>query len=77
MKMVFYGLSAGDLCRNIKNPRATGGKNLAAMMEHIRANRQVAWGWAPGGGRKPPPATRTETVAAFKTWMNAGAPCPD
>jgi hypothetical protein len=77
MKMVFFGLSPRDLCQTIKNPRATGGKNLAAMMAHIRDNGQVAWGWAPGGTRTLPPATRAETVAAFKTWMDAGAPCPN
>jgi hypothetical protein len=75
-KMVFSGLSARDLCTVIKDRRTTGGKDLAAMMEHIRDNRQVAWGWAPGGLRTLPPATRAETVTAFKTWMDGGAPCP-
>ena len=74
--MVFYGLTPRELCVSIKDPRLTRGRNLAAMMAHIRDNRQVAWGWAPGGLRKAPPATRAQTVAAFKTWMNAGAPCP-
>jgi hypothetical protein len=75
-KMVFIGLSPRDLCRSIKNRRATGGKNLAAMLAHIRDNKLVAWGWAPGEQRSTPPATRAETVAAFKTWMDAGSPCP-
>jgi hypothetical protein len=76
-KMVFFGLSPRELCMSIKDRRATGGKDLAAMREHIRDNRQVAWGWAPGAARAVPPATRAETVAAFKTWMDAGAPCPN
>ena len=75
-RMVFNGLSPHELCVSIKDRRATGGKNLAAMMAHIRDNRQVTWGWAPGANRTVPPATRAETVAAFRTWMNAGAPCP-
>ena len=75
-KMVFNGLSPRELCMSIKDRRATGGKNLAAMLAHIRDNKQVAWGWAPGGLRTVPPATRAETVAAFRTWMTAGAPCP-
>ncbi|MEO7728280.1 MAG: Isoquinoline 1-oxidoreductase subunit [Burkholderiales bacterium] len=75
-KMVFNGLSAGELCRSIKDRRATGGKNLAAMREHIRSNGQVAWGWAPGAKRAVPPASRAQTVAAFKNWMDGGAPCP-
>jgi hypothetical protein len=46
------------------------------MLAHIRSNKQVAWGWAPGANRATPPASRAETVAAFKTWMDGGAPCP-
>ncbi len=76
MKMVFYGLSAKNLCLSIKDPRNTKGRDLAAMLAHIRDSRQVAWGWAPGGRRTLPPASRAATVAAFKTWMDAGAPCP-
>jgi hypothetical protein len=76
LKMVFHGLTPNELCVAIKDERLTRGRNLAAMMAHIRDNRQVAWGWAPGTKRATPPATRAATVAAFKTWMNAGAPCP-
>jgi hypothetical protein len=75
-KMIFVGLSPRDLCVAIKDRRTTGGKDLAAMLAHIRDDKLVAWGWAPGGQRSSPPATRAETVAAFKTWMDAGAPCP-
>ena len=74
--MVFYGLTPRALCATIKDKQATGGRDLKAMMEHIRDNRQVAWGWAPGGLRTTPPASRAQTVAAFKTWMDGGAPCP-
>ena len=75
-KMIFNGVSAGDLCRTLKNRRATGGRTLASVMEHIRSNKQVAWGWAPGNNRATPPVSRADTVAAFKTWMDGGAPCP-
>jgi hypothetical protein len=75
-RMVFINLSPHELCQNIKSPDFTGGKDLTAMMLHIRDDKLVAWGWAPGGQRSMPPATRAETVAAFKTWMDAGATCP-
>jgi mono/diheme cytochrome c family protein len=74
-KMVFIGVSPRDLCVAIKDRRATGGRDLAAMLAHIRDDKLVAWGWAPGK-RSLPPATRAETVAAFKAWTDAGAPCP-
>jgi hypothetical protein len=76
-KMVFIGLAPRALCLSLKNPKLTGGKDLPAMLAHIRDNRQVAWSWAPGGNRTLPPASRAQTVAAFKSWMEAGAPCPD
>jgi hypothetical protein len=75
-KMVFIDLSPRNLCQVIKDRRTTGGKDLAAMLAHIRDDKLVAWGWNPGGQRTLPPATREETVAAFKTWIDAGAPCP-
>jgi len=76
MRMVFIGLSPRALCETLKNRDATGGKDLTAMYVHVRDDKLVGWGWAPGGTRAVPPATRAETVAAFKTWMDAGAPCP-
>ena len=75
-KMVFIGLTPRQLCRSIKDRRATGGKDLAAMLAHVRDDSLVAWGWMPGEQRTVPPATRAETVAAFRTWIDAGAPCP-
>lgn len=75
-RMVFINLSPRELCQNIKSTSFTGGKDLTAMMLHIRDDQLVAWGWAPGGQRSLPPASRAETVAAFKTWMDAGAICP-
>ena len=75
-KMVFIGLSPRALCETIKNTRETRGKNLPAMLAHIRDDKLVAWGWEPGGVRTVPSASKQETVAAFKTWMDAGAPCP-
>lgn len=75
-KMVFIDLSPRDLCMLIKDRRETAGKDLAAMLAHIRDDKLVGWGWAPGGQRTIPTTSRPETVAAFKAWMDGGAPCP-
>jgi hypothetical protein len=74
-KMVFIGLSAGDLCRRLKDTRQNGGKNLDALIEHVDHDPLVLWGWDPGLGRAPVSVAHTEFVAAFKTWAAAGAPC--
>jgi hypothetical protein len=75
-RMVFLGVSPAQLCATIKDKSATRGKDLQAMLVHNRDDKLVAWGWNPGLGRNPVPVPRDEFVAAFKTWMDLGAPCP-
>jgi len=75
-KMVFIGVSPAQLCATIKDKAATGGKDLHAMLAHNRDDKLVAWGWNPGLGRNPVPIPREQFVAAFKAWMDLGAPCP-
>ncbi|PYQ45688.1 MAG: hypothetical protein DMF77_03475 [Acidobacteria bacterium] len=74
--MVFIALTPGQLCATIKDPARTGGKDLPAMLDHVANDQLVGWGWDPGAGRAPVPVPRAELTAAFRTWMDAGAPCP-
>jgi hypothetical protein len=74
--MVFVHLTPAQLCSTIKDPKATGGRGLPAMLEHLVKDELVAWGWDPGVGRAPVPVAHSEVVAAFRRWMDAGAPCP-
>jgi hypothetical protein len=75
-KMVFIDVSPAQLCSTIKNKAETRGKDLQAMLVHNRDDKLVGWGWNPGLGRNPVPVPRDQFVAAFKTWMDLGAPCP-
>jgi hypothetical protein len=74
--MVFLHLTPAQLCATIKDPARTGGKDLPAMLDHVANDPLVGWGWDPGAGRGPVPVPRAELTAAFRTWMDAGAPCP-
>lgn len=74
-KMVFIGLSSGELCRRLKDPRQNGGKDMKALIEHVAHDKLVLWGWSPGVGRKPVSVSHGRFVAAFKAWAAAGAPC--
>jgi hypothetical protein len=76
MKMVFLGLSSGELCRTLKDPKANGGKDLRALLEHVGHDGLVLWGWSPGVGRDPVSVPHDEFVAKFRQWVGAGAPCP-
>lgn len=75
--MIFQGRSPHQLCEQLKDPRQTGHRDLAALIHHVADDPLVAWGWAPGPGRTPVPVPRAEVVAAMQTWADAGAPCPD
>ena len=75
-KMVFIGLSSGDLCRRLKDPNENGGRSLELLVRHVSDDQLVLWGWSPGEGRDPVSIPHAEFVAQFKTWVAAGAPCP-
>jgi hypothetical protein len=75
-KMVFVGRTPAELCRQLKDPRQTGGRSLQQLLEHVADDELVAWGWNPGDGRALPPLTRQDTVAQMKIWIDGGAACP-
>ncbi len=75
-KMVFIGLSKADLCATIKDPTHNGNRDLAKLLDHVSHDKLVLWGWDPGVGRAPVSVPHERFVAAFKTWMAGGAPCP-
>jgi len=75
-RMVFIGLTPAKLCATLKDRKATGGRELGAMFEHVSTDHLVLWGWDPGVGRAPVPVPHATFVDAFRTWMSAGAPCP-
>jgi len=76
-KMVFVGRSAGELCKQIKDPKQNGGRSLEDLLHHIADDDLVGWGWSPGEGRTLPPLSRPDTVAQLKVWIDAGAACPE
>ncbi|MCL1634848.1 hypothetical protein M2650_09415 [Luteimonas sp. SX5] len=75
-KMAWIGVPAAELCAMIKDKKRNGDRDLDAMFKHVSEDKLVLWGWNPGGERKPVPVPHDQFVAAFKTWMDGGAPCP-
>ena len=49
-KMVFVGRTPDELCRQLKDPKQTGGRSLAQLLEHVSSDDLVGWGWDPGAG---------------------------
>jgi hypothetical protein len=76
-KMVFVGRTPAELCRQLKDPKQTGGRSLQQLLEHVANDELVGWGWNPGDGRALPPLNRSDTVAQMKIWIDGGAACPE
>jgi hypothetical protein len=76
-KMVFVGRTPAELCRQLKDPKQTGGRSLQQLLEHVADDELVGWGWSPGDGRALPPLSRSDTVAQLKIWIEGGAACPE
>src|SRR6202795_4562996 len=69
-KMVFVGRTPAELCRQLKDPKQTGGRSLAQLLEHVSSDDLVGWGWDPGTGRALPPLSRADTIAQMKLWID-------
>jgi hypothetical protein len=76
MPLVFEGLSSSELCRRLRDPAQNGGKTPAALLEHMRADPLVLWGWDPGEGRAPVPVPHSAFAAAAQAWVEGGCECP-
>lgn len=76
LSMAWEGLGDADLCHALKDPRRNGGRDLAALAEHVGTDPLVAHGWGPGQGRRPIPIPRDELVNLMAAWIRAHAPCP-
>ncbi len=76
LEMAWEGKSLGYICRQIKDPARNGGKDLAALLEHMAHDDLVGWGWNPGAGRTPVPGTQESFGLLVKAWIDTGAECP-
>jgi hypothetical protein len=76
MPMIFEGRSPKQLCLQLKDPKMTGGRDLAAIREHVASDALVRWAWAPGPGRATPKITQAALLKSLDAWIALGAPCP-
>jgi hypothetical protein len=76
LSMGWEGLNDAQLCTVLKDKSKNGGRDVAALVEHMSHDKVVLWGWRPGGKRKPVSTPHDEFVKQLKAWAGAGAPCP-
>lgn len=77
-KMVFAGITPGQLCRNLKDPLMNGGRKTAKdAVHHVSTDPLVMWAWSPGNGRTTPPMAHADFVKKLNEWVDNGAACPE
>ncbi len=77
-KMSFQGITAAQLCRNLKDPIQNGGKQTAKdAVQHVSTDPKVLWAWAPGNSRTTPPLGQADFLKKMNEWVANGAACPE
>jgi mono/diheme cytochrome c family protein len=74
-------LSSAAVCRAVTDRSRNENMDGPALLKHHQEAALVLWAWSPG--RRPdstmrtlPPLTHAQFVAATRTWVDAGTPCP-
>ncbi|AXQ31525.1 hypothetical protein D0B54_23810 [Solimonas sp. K1W22B-7] len=75
LSMGWEGLDNTRLCQTLIDRSRNGDRDIAALVEHMRADPLVLWGWSPGAGRTLPPLTHPQFMQAVDAWAAAGGPC--
>jgi hypothetical protein len=76
LSMAWEGKSLGDICRQLKDVNRNGGRDLAALQEHVAKDDLVGWAWNPGEGRTPAPGDQESAGRLVQAWIDSGAECP-
>ena len=73
--MIWEGLTDGQLCELLKDPKQNGHRSVQQIVEHM-STPLVLWGWNPGEGRSAVPMKLSEFQARVRDWAAKGAACP-
>jgi mono/diheme cytochrome c family protein len=74
-------LSSAQICQSLTDRTKNHNLDGAGILKHHKDEPLVLWAFQPGrrrdgGERTLPPITHDEFVAATRTWVDAGTPCP-
>jgi len=74
-------LSSAEVCQSLTNRSKNDNLDGAGILRHHQQEPLVLWAFKPGlrrdgTARSLPPLTHEEFVAATRTWIAAGMPCP-
>jgi len=74
-------LSSAEICKSLTDRSKNDNMDGTALLKHHQTEPLVHWAFAPGRGRDGtarslPPLSHDQLVAATRTWVEAGMPCP-
>jgi len=74
-------LSSAQVCQSLTDRTKNHNLDGLGILKHHEEEPLVLWAFQPGrrrdgGARSLPPLTHDEFVAATRTWVEAGTPCP-
>ena len=74
-------LSSAAVCRSVTDTSKNENMDGPALLKHHEQAELVLWAWTPGrrpdgSTRTTPPLSHQQFVAATRTWVAAGTPCP-
>ncbi len=74
-------LSSAEVCKAVTDRSKNRNMDGAGLLKHHETEPLVRWAFAPGQSRNGtarslPPLTHDQLVAATRTWVEAGTPCP-
>lgn len=77
VEMAWVGKTPGEICEQIKDPERNGGKSMAEIVDHMKNDSLVAWGWNPPKQLEPVPGSQALFGQLTEAWVDAGAHCPE
>jgi hypothetical protein len=80
LSMAWEGLTVGEICRSLTDPRK-GAMTPQQLITHMGEDHLVAWAWdagvdLEGRPRQAPPIPHAEFGELVKQWVATGAACP-
>ena len=76
VSMAWQDLPDAEICQQILDPARNGGRSHEELLEHMRHDPLVAYGWSPPEHLEPAPGDQETFGALVHGWLAAGAHCP-
>lgn len=76
LEMAWQDRTLGQICEQLKDPQRNGGKSHEDLIEHIKHDPLVGYGWQPPQQLTPAAGSQALMGELFEAWIQSGAACP-